>query len=509
MPAHGAAHLRVTEEGEFKLASERGVKDEYWVRFKTDVSPQEIKALSKTIPKAHQGKLLHLFNEKSRAFTVRLKEDQARLLARHPLVESVEQDTWVSVGPSVVTPSAVQPGAPSHLDRIDERVLPLDGKFDPNPGSTVAPGSGTTIYVIDTGIRTTHSEFQGRAFIGSDFANQPGELGYRTDCYGHGTSVAALAVGKTYGVARGATVVSLKTARGCQGNSTAGSLKAAVDWVTAFGSPRSVVNMSLSGPVSRGMTEVEDAIRTSIAAGHTYVVAAGNNGGNACDASPAREPQVITVAASSPTTDARWNLSNFGRCVDLYAPGQNVTTASSLSDSATLTESGTSFAAPQVAGAVAADMHRTPTPAAARDWQVFRATPQTISGEPNVNTNRLLRVGGRYENNTATALKDNGQTNSSLSVFSEGDPESAMRTHLRVSFNISHARRGNLQVDLVAPNGRTWRLHSFSSDTGDNIVQVNTPVAASDVPPNGTWTLRVQDRATGDTGTLQNWSLLF
>ncbi|MFJ4866632.1 S8 family serine peptidase [Streptomyces sp. NPDC088748] len=510
MPAYGAAPFQAVSEGDFKVASSGGVKDEYWVQLKPRVQRGTVKALAKTLASTHGAKVKHVFDDETLAFTLRIDEPQARALARHPLVESVEQETWIKPASDAVAPSVAQPNAPSHLDRIDERVLPLDGKFDPNPASGVLPGTGAAIYVLDTGVRVSHTEFQGRAAVGGDFANQPGEPGYKVDCYGHGTGVAALAVGKTYGVARGANVVSIKVTRGCQGNTVASDVIAAVKWLTANAVPKSVVNYSFAGSVNSGNERLEQAIRDSTAAGVTYVVGAGNNSGNACEVSPARESTVITVAASSPLTDQRWSGSNFGRCVDLYAPGQGIVTASSLSDTGTVSGvNGTSYAAPQVAGAVAADMARTLTPADAQQRVKIRATEQAVIGEPNANAARLLKVGGRYENLADTPLKDNGTTTSAISVTGQADPGSAMKSYVRLAYTIKHKSRGHLQIDLIAPNGRSYRVHSPSNDTGDDIIEELFPIFAADVPPNGNWTLRITDTKTGTTGTLTDWHLLF
>lgn len=406
---------------------------------------------------------------------------------------------------SIAVPSsaASQANPPHHLDRIDERARPLDGNFKEAGNS----GAGGTIYIFDTGVNIKHEEFEGRAFAGPDFAESPGSSKYGSDkdCYGHGTPVAALAAGRTYGVARAAKIVSVKVA-GCDGVMTNASLSQAVHWVTRNAPPRSVVNLSFASAVNLGSPVVEQDIKDSIKAGVTYVVGAGNNSSDACQASPARIDEVITVAATSDTSDARWSGSNFGLCVDLYAPGQNVTSASSLSDTGTLTASGTSFATPQVAGAVAVDMNKTLTPGAAQRRVRDRATPNVVTGEPSAKANRILRLGGVHTRMPQVKIPDPGSISMPMDISNEGDPGSA---HLRVSFKIKHPSRGQLQVDLLTPNGRSFRLYSRNSSTGNDLNLIDVPVAAADVPPNGRWRLLVSDGSTGSAGEVTEWALAF
>ncbi len=486
--------------GSFWMAAKGGVDGEYWVELSQGDDRADVRSVGEALADEHGGAVRKVFADSSRLI-MKATEAQARAMAADGRVSAVAQDTWAK-------PVAVQENAPTHLDRIDERVFPRDGKFDVRTGFSATPGSGTTIYVIDSGIRTTHTAFAGRATNGPDFANASTEPGFNVDCYGHGTSVAALAGANTYGVARGAKIVGLKVFRACEGRASKADIYEAVKWVTRNGEPKSVVNISIAAQVDKGAEVVEEAIRESIAAGHTYVIAAGNNSGDACLASPARVKEAITVAASSPTTDARYSQSNFGSCVDLYAPGQDITTASSLGDTAKLTASGTSFAAPQVAGAVAIEKPITSTPAKAATYIKYRATPQVITGEKNNNANFLLHVGGRYANTADVPVPDRGSASSTITVSGEADPGAAMKTVARVSYTVKHKTRGQVQVDLVAPNGKSFRLHSFSADTGDDVAQFDKPLNVSTIPPNGNWTLRVTDGFTGTTGTILGWNLL-
>jgi len=268
------------------------------------------------------------------------------------------------------------------LDRIDQQALPLDNSYTyPTTASTV------TAYVIDTGIRTTHSDFGGRAAWGT---NTTGD-GNNTDCNGHGTHVAGTVGGTSYGVAKGVRLTAVKVLN-CQGSGTFAGLMAGIDWVTSnHTTGPAVANMSLgaSGPNST----LEQAVRNSIADGVVYAIAAGNSNVDACNISPARVAEAITVSASG-SNDARASFSNYGTCVDIFAPGVTITSAWSTSDTGTNTISGTSMAAPHVAGAAALILAEAPTstPAQVANTMYTNATLNRITNAGTGTPNRLLRV---------------------------------------------------------------------------------------------------------------------
>ena len=272
-----------------------------------------------------------------------MTREEALELSKDPAVAYVEQDRTVkALGTQAPTPSW-------GLDRIDQRDLPLNGSFTyPNTGA------GVTAYIIDTGIRTTHSDFGGRASWGT---NTTGD-GNNTDCNGHGTHVAGTVGGAQYGVAKGVKLIAVKVLN-CAGSGSFSGVVAGIDWVTAHHQPGqpAVANMSLGASGSDAATE--NAVRSSIADGVTYAIASGNSNANACNFTPARVAEAITVNAST-NTDARASFSNFGTCTDVFAPGQNITSAWITSDTATNTISGTSMAAPHVAGAAALVLGATP-----------------------------------------------------------------------------------------------------------------------------------------------------
>lgn len=278
------------------------------------------------------GTIHQIYDEALKGYAVEMTETDAQALSEDARVKYVEED-------SVMTATGDQFGAPWGLDRSDQRDLPLNGDYN-----FTRSGVGVNAYVIDTGIWTTHSEFTGRA----DMSYTALRDGYNTDCNGHGTHVAGTLGGATYGVAKNVLLHGIRVLD-CNGNGSLSNVIAGVNWVTRHAVKPAVANMSLSGGPS---TSLDDAINSSIASGVTYTVAAGNGNTFACDYSPSRIPGVITVGATD-SLDNRAYFTNYGTCVDLFAPGVNITSAWAGDNYATYTASGTSMASPHVAGAVA------------------------------------------------------------------------------------------------------------------------------------------------------------
>ena len=314
---------------------------------------------------------------KGYAATLPVKAAQA-LAANDPRVDYVEPD-------GTVTADTTQAGATWGLDRIDQRALPLDNSY-----SYTSTGAGVTAYIIDTGIRVTHTEFGGRASIGTDTVGD-GQNG--NDCNGHGTHVSGTVGGQTYGVAKGVRLVAVRVLN-CSGSGSWSGVIAGIDWVTGnhqAGAP-AVANMSLGGS---GNSSVDQAVRNSISDGVSYAVAAGNGNfigiaQDACKSSPARVTEAMTIGATD-RNDKKASFSNYGNCVDWFAPGVSITSAWRTSDTATNTISGTSMATPHTTGVAALYLqgNTTATAAQVRD-ALYQATTKGVVTSSKTTNNHLL-----------------------------------------------------------------------------------------------------------------------
>jgi subtilisin family serine protease len=348
----------------------------YIVVFRGDVQGTE--SVAKALAGKHRGKLNHTYKAALKGMAIELSDSAAAALRQEPEVEYVEQDQMAHV----IAEPIVQPGATIGLDRIDQRLLPLSGTY-----SYAADGTGVRIYIIDTGIYFGHDEFEGRALTGIDAVTSGGSA---ADCHGHGTHVAGTVGGAIYGVAKKVQLYAVRVLD-CGGSGTYSQVIAGIDWVTGNRVLPAVANMSLGGGYSAALNQ---AVTNSIAAGVTYVVAAGNSETDACYYSPSSTPNALTVAATD-QYDAFAYFSNNGSCVDIDAPGMGITSAWIGSPSATNTISGTSMASPHVAGAAALYLSVNPNATAGQVAVALttNATEGVLTSVPAGTVNRLLYTG--------------------------------------------------------------------------------------------------------------------
>ncbi|MQA08796.1 MAG: S8 family serine peptidase [Pseudonocardiaceae bacterium] len=383
-PAHAA-------EGTIQLANtEQAVPGSYIVVLADDklgAAPngpigaiaRDVLSTATNLTGRYGGAVTRTFSSALHGYSVQLSEDQARKLAADPAVSYVQQNQRVHAYDTQQNPPSWG------IDRLDQRDLPLDKSY------TDQPSEGVNAYVIDTGVRISHADFQGRAAYGFDAVDGDNDA---NDGNGHGTHVAGTIAGAAHGVAKNANIVGVRVLDN-QGSGTTDQVVAGIDWVTANHSGPSVANMSLGGNADQAL---DDAVRRSIESGVTYSIAAGNGNvvglpEDAGTKSPARVEEAITVSATD-NTDAKPLWSNIGSVVDLFAPGVDITSTWNTGDEATNTISGTSMAAPHVAGAAAQYLAANPsaTPAQVQDALVGHASKDKVSNTLGT-ANRLLYVG--------------------------------------------------------------------------------------------------------------------
>ncbi|MEN8347982.1 S8 family peptidase [Acinetobacter nosocomialis] len=350
------------------------IKNQYIVILNKDIGPA--KDFAQNIAKQHGGRILQSYDSALKGFAIYLPDTAGtafiEAMKKNPQVLSVENDTVVNID------ATTQTNADWGLDRIDQKALPLNSTY-----SYSQTGTGTTAYIVDTGILSTHQEFSGRVLSGYTAISDGNGT---TDCNGHGTHVAGTVGGTTYGVAKNVKLVPVRIL-GCDGSGASSNVIAGLDWILKNGSKPAVVNMSLGGAAS---SSLDSAVENLYNNGYVMVVAAGNSNTDACTSSPARTSNAITVAATD-NTDTRASYSNYGSCVDIFAPGSQINSSWIGSNTATKVLNGTSMATPHVAGVVAELLQSTPT-----------ATSQTITSNllnqatsdvvknPSGSPNRLL-----------------------------------------------------------------------------------------------------------------------
>ena len=570
--------------GEFR-AAKNPVQGQYIVVLKDNAaslanersSLSRVSVVARDVATKNRAKLVQSYTSVLRGFVAQADDKALARLLADPRVAYVEEDGVVSI-------NATQSPATWGLDRIDQRNLPLNNSYTYD-----TTASGVHAYIIDTGVLLTHTQFTGRMGNGYDAVTSGGNA---NDCNGHGTHVAGTVGGTTHGVAKGVTIHPVRVL-GCNGSGTNAGVIAGMDWVANNHVKPAVANMSLGGGASQA---TDDAVARMTNAGVTVVVAAGNSNDNACNYSPARAPSAITTGSTA-NTDARSSFSSYGSCLDIYAPGTNITSAWYTGTTATNTISGTSMASPHVAGVAALYLAANPsaTPAQVTTAIINNATPNVVTNPGAGSPNRLLyslfgppantytvsgtittsagagianvvvssgsvtattnssgaytlnglangtytltpslsgytfsptsrsvtvssaNVTGQnftgtgssgvqtYTNGTDYAINDNATVNSPITVSGRTGNGQASTP---VAVNIIHTYRGDLVVDLVAPDGSVYNLLNRSGGSADNVNQTFN-VNLSGEALNGTWNLRVRDAANADTGRIDSWSVTF
>lgn len=335
-------------------------------------SRPSIATVAQAMARQHGARVRQHFNHALRGFVVQANGQALQRLLADDRVAYVEEDGIVSI-------DATQSNATWGIDRVDQRDLPLSGTYTYN-----TTASNVNAYIIDTGVLASHSEFGGRVQSGYTAISDGRGT---SDCNGHGTHVAGTVAGATYGIAKGAKIYPVRVL-GCNGSGSNSGVIAGMDWVAQNHVKPAVANMSLGGGASQA---TDDAVARMTNAGVVVVVAAGNDNSNACNYSPARAPSAITVGSTT-NTDARSSFSNYGSCLDIFAPGSNITSAWYTSNTATNTISGTSMASPHVAGVAALYLAGNPGASVAQVTSAIldAATPNKVTSAGSGSPNRLL-----------------------------------------------------------------------------------------------------------------------
>ena len=473
------------------------VADSYIVTLKADAAKAG-SAEGKALAKEYGATIERTYKKAVNGYAVEATKAEAQAFAADPAVASVVQNRTFHI-------DATQPSPPSWgLDRIDQKTLPLNNSYT-YPDSA---GAGVTAYIVDTGVRITHSDFGGRASYGYDAIDNDNTA---QDGHGHGTHVAGTVAGTSYGVAKKAKIVAVRVLDN-SGSGTTAQVVAGIDWVAAHAVKPAVANMSLGGGAD---STLDAAVRGAISAGVTFAVAAGNDNANASNYSPARVTEAITVGSTT-STDARSSFSNYGSVVDIFAPGSSITSSWNTSDSATNTISGTSMATPHVVGAAAVYLGDNPTatPAQVATGLINNSSTGVVTSPGTGSPNRLLNVAGgtttppgpRFENTTDYAIADNTTVESPITVSGvTGNAPAA----LSVPVNIVHTYIGDLQVQLIAPDGTAYTLKAYGTGGSTDNINTTYTVNASSEVANGVWKLRVSDNAAQDVGRIDSWALQF
>ncbi len=461
----GASTESAAEEPSMDGCVGTAAVDRYIVTLDPESSETEVEATSDAADD-DGATVHHVYDLAIKGFAATLTDEAKESLEADPDVESIEADSLICATDEA-TATTTQTGAPWGLDRVDQRALPLSGTF-----AHEHDGAGIRAYVIDSGIKADHSEFAtgsgSRVVAGINFAT--GESG-TDDGSGHGTHVAGILGGKSYGVAKGVTLVPVRVLNRNASGSTS-DIVAGINWVlqqqAQSGAPRAVANLSLGGGPSSAMTT---AVTNLVNGGVPTAVSAGNDTASACTKSPADSTAALTVAATT-TTDARADYSNYGSCVDVFAPGSAIPSAFPFAGSCTLTGrngvtlprtgsttqscplNGTSMAAPHVAGVAAAYLQAVPGASASAVGTAVKdlATPGVVSDRGTSSPDKLLFSG---------LVADLGLAMSAPSSVAAGDTV----TYTLTATNHGATPTGPVAVNVTVP-AAPYTAHTRTGGSG-------------------------------------------
>jgi len=466
------------------------VAGSYLVTLKGSAQPGRAEALTSR----HGGAVTHRFSAALNGYSAKMSAAQARRLAADPAVASVSVDHVGGI-------SGTQNNSTWNLSRIDQNyVVPANRTY-----TYSNTASNVTAYVLDTGIKLDHPDFGGRAVSGIDTIDNDNDA---SDCNGHGTHVAGIIGGTEYGVAKGVKLVAVRVAD-CQGNSTTSQVVAGLDWVVSHRQGPSVANISLQFTADPVM---DAAVQRLIDSGVSVAIAAGNWHTDACTVSPARVPNAITVGSSG-MYDVRSSFSNYGTCVDMFAPGESVLSDYNRPNVPEIELDGTSMASPHVAGAVAVLLSTNPSATPADVTQILNivATSNTITDGRSGTGNRMLKVpGSPLAPSTSTgspadvALTNLGTLTTQATYY--GQTGNASATSLvGIHLMLTQGDSSQMRYELVGPSGRVYLLKDSGGNFHETTITQSFVVNLSSETRNGTWQVRITDVVTGVAGYQSTW----
>ncbi|WP_285606794.1 S8 family peptidase [Actinokineospora globicatena] len=446
--------------------SANAVADRYIVAFKSQGQGiASVSASATSLTQRYGGQIRHTYDAGLNGYSARMSAAEAAKVAKDPSVAYVQQVTTM-----VLTDTQTNPPNWGD-DRIDQANLPLDRSFT-YPSN---PGQGVRVYIMDSGINANHQEFSGRMAAGYDFVDGDSSP---TDCHGHGTHVAGTAAGTTYGVAKKATISAVRVLN-CQGSGANDDIIAGINWIRNNAVKPAVVNYSIGCQQRCTDNSLDNAVKSLVASGVQWVQAAGNSSDDACYYSPQRVPEAINVGNTN-SSDARNSTSNYGSCLDIFAPGTSIISASYSSNTGTATMTGTSMASPHTAGAAAVYLGKNPSATSA---QVQTALVN------NAGTNKLSSIGTGSPNRLLNiSFLNGGTTPGDVSVANPGNQTATVGQ----PFSVNNSASGGTSPYTWSATGLPAGL-SISSSTG-TISGTPTAAATANV------TVTARDSA-GKTGT--------